>query len=79
MSDFGPLKKGMVIPQEILGDTVRKTAINAHRLCLKHHFAHHVGQAQNYTDRATEMKTILSRHIDAESTFQDYLFALFGI
>jgi hypothetical protein len=80
LESFGPLIKHAVVPGSILCDSVRRTAIRAHRACLKAQFPESfAGRSQNYKERRGELDAMLDRYGKDDVTYEDFLVKLFNV
>jgi hypothetical protein len=61
MECFGPIQRNAVVQEAILGATVRETAIQAHRECLKL-ISVQFPQAENFKARSKEIEAMRNRH-----------------
>jgi hypothetical protein len=70
----------MVITESLLAQTVRQTAIHAHRASIQAQLpTKFMGKAQNFKDRLDELATLSHRHCMPNASYAEYLFSLFDI
>ncbi|KAI9355355.1 hypothetical protein DFJ73DRAFT_276580 [Zopfochytrium polystomum] len=77
VASFGPLQHRMAVSKGVLGPLVRATAANAFRSAL-HIGQIHSGPPHAFSQRLSDIKTIISRHANSKSTFQTFFLALFN-
>ena len=70
----------MVITESLLAQTVRQTAVNAHRASIRAQFpTTFMGKAQNFKDRLDELAMLSHRHCMPNASYEDYLLSLFDL
>lgn len=73
---FGPLQHRMVVSKASLGPLVRATALNAYRSAL--HSGHlNATPLHPFSQRLTDIRTIISRHKNNSMTFNQYIQSFF--
>lgn len=80
MDIFGPLGRQALIPASALAETVRRTAIEAHRAAIRSQFSQgFMENSQNYADRRSELHTAIKRHTTPNATFESFLHSIYGL